>query len=551
MPSNESSDPSPSGDENDRGQVPEPNSAGRGEPAPASNQTPAGADPSFHAIRPGDPGFDAASAGPDDTPQQPATASYPPSEPSTPSRPTDSRSIGGYGQGYPTPYGQQPGTGYPQSGYGQSGYGHSGHGQSGYGQPGYGQPGYQAGYGQSYPQSGYPAELPPSGYRPPTQTYGQADWQTQQGAEEQSKAGGRWRPVTLVALVAALVGGGVGGGIVALVDHNNDKTASSGLKITDQTGVKPAALDGTVGAAATKIRPSVVTINVTSSQEAATGSGVIIRNNGTILTNDHVVDISGGKIVVVLSDGRTAPGKILGRDTSDDLAVIKIDGLNNLTAAMFAKSSTLSVGQTVVAVGAPLGLSDTVTSGIISNTARPVRAGDNDQAVFDAVQTDAAINPGNSGGPLVDLNGSVVGINAAIASDQSSGGLQIPGQQAQAGNIGIGFAIPSDEASRIAGELIVNGKATHAVLGVSVQNASTASTTPGVPLKQITAGGVGEKAGLKVGDLVTQIDDQRVTTADSLIAAVRSHAPGEQVKVSYTRGGQAASANVTLGSSDS
>ena len=141
---------------------------------------------------------------------------------------------------------------------------------------------------------------------------------------------------------------------------------------------------------------------------------------------------------------------------------------SNLTAATFAKSSGLSVGQTVVAVGAPLGLSDTVTSGIISNLARPVRAGDNDQAVFDAVQTDAAINPGNSGGPLVDLSGSVVGINAAIASDQSNGGLQIPGQPSQSGNIGIGFAIPSDEASRIAGELIVKGKASHAVLGVTV-----------------------------------------------------------------------------------
>ena len=133
----------------------------------------------------------------------------------------------------------------------------------------------------------------------------------------------------------------------------------------------------------------------------------------------------------MLSDGRTAAGKIVGRDTSDDLAVIKVDGMDNLPAATFAKSSRLAVGQTVVAVGAPLGLSDTVTSGIVSNLARPVRAGDNDQAVFDAVQTDAAINPGNSGGPLVDLSGSVVGINAAIASDQSGGGLQIPGQQTQ------------------------------------------------------------------------------------------------------------------------
>ena len=347
----------------------------------------------------------------------------------------------------------------------------------------------------------------------------------------------------------------MGGGVVALVDHHTDDTVHTGLKITNSTGAPAAQLDGTIGAAAAKIRPSVVTLDVSGQQQAGTGSGVIIRADGYILTNDHVVDIGtgGGQIQVVLSDGRTATAKIVGRDTSDDLAVVKVSGLDNLVAATFGKSGSLTVGQTVVAVGAPLGLSDTVTSGIVSNQARPVRAGDNDQAVFEAVQTDAAINPGNSGGPLVDLNGSVVGINAAIASDSSGGGLQIPGQPTQqAGNIGIGFAIPSDEASRIAGELIANGKATHAVLGVEV--GGTSSSTPsvaGVPLHTVNAGGVAAKAGLKVGDVVTAVDDQRVNSADALIAAVRSHAPGEQVKVSYTRGGTNSTVTVTLGSSDS
>jgi putative serine protease PepD len=285
----------------------------------------------------------------------------------------------------------------------------------------------------------------------------------------------------------------VGGGIVALVDRSGGNSVNTGLRITNSTGAPAAKLDGTVSAAAAKIRPSVVTINVAGQQEAGTGSGVIIREDGTVLTNDHVVDIANGAgtIQVVLSDGRTAPGKILGRDTSDDLAVIKVDGLTGLTAATFAKSSSLTVGQTVVAVGAPLGLSDTVTSGIVSSVARPVRAGDNDQAVFNAVQTDAAINPGNSGGPLVDLNGSVVGINAAIASNGSGGGLQIPGQATQSGNIGIGFAIPSDEASRIASELIATGKATHAVLGVEVSNSTSGNTgTAGVSLRSVTPGGV-------------------------------------------------------------
>jgi putative serine protease PepD len=290
-----------------------------------------------------------------------------------------------------------------------------------------------------------------------------------------------------------------------------------------------------------------VTIDVSGGQAAGTGSGVIIRADGYILTNDHVVSLGtgGGTLRVVLADGRTAPATIVGRDPSDDLAVVKVSGLSGLPAATFGRSSGLTVGQTVVAVGAPLGLSDTVTSGIVSNTTRPVRAGDNDQAVFQAIQTDAAINPGNSGGPLVDLNGSVVGINAAIATDSSGGGLQVPGQTQQSGNIGIGFAIPSDEASRIAGELIASGKAFHAILGVSVQSSAT-SNTAGVRLSAVNSGGAAQKAGLKVGDIVTAVAHTRVTTADSLIAAIRSHAPGEKVAVTYLRDGKSSTTTVTL-----
>lgn len=353
-------------------------------------------------------------------------------------------------------------------------------------------------------------------------------------------------PFLVAVLIAALVGGVVGAATVAISDRNNG-SVNTGLRITNDTNAPAAKTDGTVGAAASKIRASVVTINVSNGQAAGTGSGVILRADGFILTNDHVISTaaSGGSIQVVLNDGRSGSASVVGRDTSDDLAVIKVAGLSGLTAATFGRSGALTVGQTVVAVGAPLGLSDTVTSGIVSNTGRPVRSGDNDQAVFQAIQTDAAINPGNSGGPLVDLNGSVVGINAAIATDNSGGGLQIPGQSQQSGNIGIGFAIPSDEASRIASELIANGKAYHAVLGVSVRSTSS-TTSAGVALSAVNSGGAADKAGLKVGDVIIEVNSTRVTTADSLIAAIRSHAPGESVKVTYTRNGRTSTATVTL-----
>ncbi|MDQ1718227.1 MAG: putative serine protease PepD [Pseudonocardiales bacterium] len=420
---------------------------------------------------------------------------------------------GSYGQPPTGSYGQATTASYGQ--YGQYG---------GYGQ--YGDPAHQTAFGAPGNPAGAPVDSAPAGKR--------------------AKAG----PLLATALVAALVGGGVGAGTVAIADHNS-RSVNTGLQVTNETNAPVAKTDGSIGAAASKIRPSVVTIDVSNGQSGGTGSGVIIRQDGYILTNDHVVSeaANGGSINVTLSDGRTSKGTIVGRDSADDLAVIKVDGLSGLPTATFGKSSSLTVGQTVVAVGAPLGLSDTVTSGIVSNIARPVRSGTNDQAVFQAVQTDAAINPGNSGGPLVDLNGSVVGINAAIATDSSGGGLQIPGQTQQSGNIGIGFAIPSDEASRIASELIASGKAYHAVLGVSVKSTSS-TTTAGVALSAVTAGGAGATAGLKVGDVVTAVDTTRVTTADALIAAVRSHAPGQQVKITYIRGGTTATTTVTLGKSD-
>ena len=410
-------------------------------------------------------------------------------------------------------------------------------------------------YPGGYPPPQYTHPLPPvTGYPPAGQPPFAGGPAAPTAQPAKSRSG---RTVLVAAVTAALVGGGVGAGTVALTDNNNNTTttSSAGLNVTAQTAPS-VKLDGSITAAANRIQPSVVTINVSGSQESGTGSGVIIRSDGYILTNNHVVSVAGtgGSLTVVTNDGQQAAAKIVGTDSSDDLAVIKVDGLKNLTAATFGKSSSLVVGQTVVAVGAPLGLSDTVTSGIVSNTARPVTTGDssNTEAVFNAVQTDAAINPGNSGGPLVDLNGNVVGINAAIAT-ANNGGLNIPGQQQQqSGSIGIGFAIPSDEASRIANQLITTGKATHAVLGVRVgSSAQNQSSQTGATLASVDANGPAAAAGLKAGDIVTEFGGQRLDDATALVAAVRSHSPGDKVSLSYLRNGKSATAQVTLGSATS
>jgi putative serine protease PepD len=424
------------------------------------------------------------------------------------------------GQAQPPSYGQQPSYGH------QPTYG-------GYGQPQYGTP-----YGAPYRASG----------NQPT-----AAWQPTPAPAQPASKRHATRTVLLAAATAALVGAGVGAGTVALTDNTTTSSSSAGLAVTTQTAPNTAKTDGTITAAANKIQPSVVTINVRGTQAAGTGSGVIIRSDGYILTNNHVVTAggTGATLTVVANDGQQGTARVIGTDALDDLAVIKVDGLSNLTAATFGKSSQLVVGQTVVAVGAPLGLSDTVTAGIVSNTARPVTTGDtqNTEAVFNAVQTDAAINPGNSGGPLVDLNGNVVGINAAIAT-ASSGGLNIPGQQQESGSIGIGFAIPSDEAGRIANELITTGKATHAVLGVT-PGALTQANATGALIAQLTPNGPAAGAGLKAGDIITAIDGQRLDDPVALVAAVRSHAPGDTVTVTYQRNGQTQKVQVKLGSASS
>ena len=367
------------------------------------------------------------------------------------------------------------------------------------------------------------------------------------------------RTVALV-LATALVAGGIGGGVGAVVANRNDG-ASTVTSLTGASTGKPAVVNlpaGTVEAAAAKVVPSVVSITERSTDgSGGEGSGIILSADGVILTNNHVVSeaVNGGSLQVTLPDNRTVDATIIGRDPSSDLAVIKAKGVSGLTPATIGSSGSLVVGQTVVAVGSPLGLSGTVTSGIVSALNRPVTTADSggqdpfgqqqttqQAAVLDAIQTDAAINPGNSGGPLVDLAGRVVGINSAIASLGASAG------SSQSGSIGLGFSIPIDQAKRIAQELIDTGKATHPQLGVQVTDASTGS---GAQIRSVTAGGPADKAGLKVGDVVTSVDGKAVDSADNLIAHVRSAAPGSTVAVTYVRDGKTATVSVTLGETSS
>jgi len=415
-------------------------------------------------------------------------------------------------------------------------------------QPGYGQQGYApASYGsQAYAGQPYgttQASTSPVGAQPGS---------TALLERPRRRRGG----ILAAAALAAVVGAGAGIGSYAYLGDATT-SASSPISVTTVPAASSPVLDGTVSAAATKIDPSVVTITVQAGSSGDIGSGVVLDTDGHILTNDHVVsaaESSAGSqgsgrasVTVTFPDGTTSPATIVGTSATNDLAVIKVDGVADLKPAVFAKSDALQVGQAVVAAGAPLGLSESITSGIVSNKARPVRSGNDNDAVYLAVQTDAAINPGNSGGPLVDLNGAVVGINSSIASTSSGSG-----STSQSGNIGIGFAIPSDVAVRVAGELIANGTSVNAALGVTVGGSadSDLSTATGVALQTVTADGAAAAAGLEAGDVVTKVDDFHTTTADGLIAATRYFAPGTTVTITYVRdGAPAQTVDVKLGSS--
>jgi putative serine protease PepD len=420
--------------------------------------------------------------------------------------------------------------------------------------------------GHNYPPQGYPGPQRPGGQQPPF------DWRyaTQQPAyrgphdpyrgapqptaplirplppERRSR---RW-PLAVGGLAIAVVAAGIGGGVATLAGPGRPaaRTAISAPAPTLPAANLPA---GSVEQVAAKVVPSVVKLETDLGRQTKEGSGIILSADGLILTNNHVVssaqgagDQGGVQTKVTFADGNTTRFTVVGTDPSTDIAVVRAEGASGLTPITLGSSANLRVGQDVVAIGSPLGLEGTVTTGIVSALNRPVAASgdaENQNTVLDAIQTDAAINPGNSGGALVNMNGELVGVNSALAtlgseSDPSGGG---------GGSIGLGFAIPSDQAKRIADQLIRNGTATHASLGVQIDRGASGD---GAKIVDVTSGGAAAAAGLPNNVVVTKIDDRTINSAAALMAAVRSRAPGDKVTLTYLdNAGKPQTVEVTLG----
>ena len=355
---------------------------------------------------------------------------------------------------------------------------------------------------------------------------------------------------TLVLVVlTALLAGSVGGYLGARAQDDDrllDPSASLGTGAPSAPASVDRAPESVAGIAA-QVMQSTVSIAVRGADGNGTGSGVVIRSDGYILTNNHVVAgaASGGEITVTFDDGENeVPARIVGLDPVTDLAVLRVDVDFELKPATLGQSRALVVGDPVIAIGSPLGLSGTVTTGIVSALNRtvdvPAQDGQGRNPLFNAIQTDAAINPGNSGGALVNARGEVVGINTAIAT---LGGSPLGG--GQGGSIGVGFAIPIDEARSVAEEIIRTGRATHPAIGVSALTVS-GEDREGALVRELTTGGAAAQAGLEVGDLIVKVDDNEVTSVDELILAIREKSVGDTVTVTYVRDGQTRTAQVRL-----
>ncbi|MBX6769857.1 MAG: trypsin-like peptidase domain-containing protein, partial [Actinomadura rubrobrunea] len=338
---------------------------------------------------------------------------------------------------------------------------------------------------------------------------------------------------------------------IGVMAADDDGTVSLGTSSDSGGAQQPNRPPDSVAGVAQRVLPSVVMIRVASpTGEESGGTGFIVRN-GYILTNNHVV-ASGGQIQVVFNDKKVVSASIKGRDPSSDIAVLRPEGSHSMPPATLGDSSKLAVGDPVIAIGSPLGLQGSVTTGIVSalNRAVPTRGeGGGESTYLNAIQTDAAINPGNSGGPLVDARGRVIGINTAIVT---LGGGGITGES-QGGSIGLGFAIPINQARRVAEEIINTGTVRQAKLGVlpDPQFQGPGARIMDTPVQghdPVTKGGAADRAGIKPGDVITALDGRPIEGAADLIAQIRSRAPGDRVRVTYQRDGKETTVEVTLGS---
>ncbi|WP_084100823.1 S1C family serine protease [Demequina sp. NBRC 110051] len=333
---------------------------------------------------------------------------------------------------------------------------------------------------------------------------------------------------------------GLGGGVAGAWAFDEFSSPNASLSMT--TGESVDRPEGSVASVAAAVMPSVVSIESSMQGGEATGSGFVIQDDGYILTNNHVVD-GATDITVVFSDGSEHSAELIGATADYDLAVIKVD-VTGLTPLTFADSDEVVVGDATIAVGSPLGLEGTVTTGIVSSMHRPVTAGDTQsQAYIDALQTDAAINPGNSGGPLLNANGEVIGVNSAIAT--------LSGATSETGSIGLGFAIPSNQAQRTAEQLIENGVATYPVIGVQLDGRYTGEGVQVVDSDAgVVADGPADQAGIEPGDVITAIDGRPITQSDELIVAIRAKDAGDDVVLTVQDGDSERDVTVTLGSSN-
>jgi putative serine protease PepD len=416
-----------------------------------------------------------------------------------------------------------------------------------------------------YPASGVPAAAPATEFTPgvyppasgdattgfptaggyPTSTYpSYAEAGTHEAKPQRGRKVGAVAGIAGLALLLALGGGVAGGAIMHSLDKDDRVTVSRNGVVVDNA---PIIDRSSLASIASKVSPSVVSITT----QSAEGSGVVLSADGYILTNNHVAATASGQTVdVTFTSGNTVKATLVGTDPKTDLAVYKAEGVSGLAVASFGDSAALQVGDTVLAIGSPLGLDGSVSAGIVSALNRtidessdsspqdPFGQGQQSQntsptaTIAGAIQTDAAINPGNSGGALVNTNGQVVGINTAIATNGADG------------NIGVGFAIPSNRAKQVADSLIKGVKISHPQLGVGV---TTADDNAGAVVGSVTAGSAADKGGIKVGDVITAFDGKAVHTSDDLLNDVQSGTVGKTVSLSITRSGAAQTVNVTLG----